>query len=170
MPNLPAQIGKGMICLSQGKYSTDEDLSISEEIFKNLGTTLIINERMMPVATAVSGSGPGFYYDKIKDFTQESEWKNYAEVEFIPVLAATAEKEGFPQDQAQLLARVTTGGSFELLRNSGLSPRDLCLRVASPGGTTAEGLSILHNNGSLYDAVEAARRRAEELEKEIRFI
>ncbi len=95
MPNLPARVGKGMICLYKGRSATDKDLNFSEGLFSNLGETLILNdENMVNAATAVSGSGPGFLYDAVAGKSIE-EIKKYANDFFIPSLAAAAEKIGF---------------------------------------------------------------------------
>lgn len=164
VPNLPSKIGKGMVCLCKGRYASQEDLELSQDLFANLGQTLVLNEDMMDAATAISGSGPGFLFDMAedKDITQI---KNYAESEFIISLAQAAQKLGFSLQQAELLARNTAAGSIALLEVSGLTPSELKRQVASKGGTTQAGLEVLHSGGSLEEAVKAAKRRAEELAK-----
>ena len=162
MPNLPARIGKGMICLCKGKLVDKEDLNLTEKIFSNLGRILILNENMMDAATAISGCGPGYFYDLIRNKKQD-EWEDFARNTFITALSAAAQQIGFTPEQAGELAVVTAEGSIGLLKKTGLSPDALCMQVASKGGTTAAGLEELHKTNSLYAAVKAAKKRAEEL-------
>ena len=165
MPNLPARVGKGMICLYKGKSATDKDLNFSEGLFSNLGETLILNdENMINAATAVSGSGPGFLYDAVTNKSIE-EIKKYANDFFIPSLAGAAEKIGFTPEQAMRLAKVTSSGSVIFLEQTNLSPSDAKNLVVSKKGTTEAGLEVLHKGGSLEEAVRAALKRAEELSK-----
>jgi len=63
MPNLPARIGRGVSCLCKGKSAASEDLGIAEELFKMVGETLIVDEKMLDAATAISGSGPAYVCD-----------------------------------------------------------------------------------------------------------
>jgi pyrroline-5-carboxylate reductase len=165
MPNLAAKIGKGMICLCKGSFATDNDLDFAKVIFDFMGATIIIKEKMMDAATAVSGSGPGFFYHLIQGRPNE-EWGDYASKEFIPALSASAQRVGFNSGQAELLAKKTAEGSIALLKETGLSPEALRMQVASKGGTTEAGLKALQSINSLGRAVEAALKRAGELSKE----
>jgi pyrroline-5-carboxylate reductase len=166
MPNLPAKVGKGMICLCRGNFATSDDLSFAKILFSYMGTTIIIEEKMMNAATAVSGSGPGFFYDLIQAKPKEN-WEDYSQKEFIPALSLSAQKIGFTAEQADLLAKMTTEGSIALLEKTGLSPEALCTQVTSKGGTTAAGLAALkHNIGFLEEATKAALDRARELSRQ----
>lgn len=165
MPNLPAKIGKGMICLCLGSSANKEDLTITEQLFRNLGEVLILNEDMMDEATAISGSGPGYLYDWGKGKNKE-EIRKYAQDIFIPFLAIAAQGLGFTEKQANILAKVTASGSIAFLEESGLSPSELKRQVASKGGTTEAGLEVLHKGGSLEEAAKAALSRAKELARE----
>lgn len=164
MPNLPARIGQGMICSCLGSSATKEDLTITEQLFKDLGEVLILNEDMMDAATAISGSGPGYLYDWSEGKNKE-EIRKYAQDVFIPSLTIAALGLGFTDDQANILAKVTANGSLAFLEESGLSLSELKRQVASKGGTTEAGLEVLHKGGSLQEAVKAALSRAEELSR-----
>lgn len=164
MPNLAAKVGRGMICLCKGRYTYVGDLGFVREIFDYLGKTMPTEEDLMDAVTAVSGSGPGYFYDLIKNKKPE-EWEDYAKKIFIPTLSAAAEKIGFSHEQAELLARATAEGSIALLKESGLSPQTLCSQVCSKGGTTEAGLAALHMTNSLEEAVKAALKQTEELAK-----
>ena len=165
MPNLPAKVGKGMICLCKGQYSLRADLDLTLELFVYLGKTMLIKENLMNTATAISGSGPGYFYHLIQD-KPKKDWEVYAQEQFIPALSASAQRIGFNSDQAQLLAQTTAVGSIALLEESGIPPGILCAQVASKGGTTEAGLKVLQRNiDYLEDSVTAALKRAGELSK-----
>lgn len=164
MPNMPAKIGKGMSCLCKGSLAGEEDLRLAKELFDNLGQTLIIEEDMMNAATAVSGSGPGFFCDLVqKDNTMPPE--KFAKEVFQIQLTRAAVAVGFDESQASVLASATTQGTLALIKVTGLPPEKLCAQVTSKGGTTEAGLEILHKGGSLAEAVKAAVKRAEELSR-----
>lgn len=164
MPNMPVKVNAGITCLSKGKFAGEEDLDFVKNLFGCLGTTLIIEEKLMNADTAISGSGPGFLYDWGEGKTIE-EIKKYAENIFIPSLIASAEKQGFSQQQAKILAESTARGSIAVLEKTKLPAGELKQQVASKGGTTEAGLEVLHKGGTLEDAVKAAVKRAEELSK-----
>lgn len=166
MPNLPAKIGKGMICLCPGKSATQEDLNMTKHLFKNLGETLVLKEDMMNAATAISGSGPGYYFDIVE--SHQDDYKNNPDKllkDFISSLIRAAESIGFSHKEATLLGITTGNASDYLLVKTKLSPAELKKQVVSKGGTTEAALEVLHRTGSLEESVKAALRRAEELSK-----
>lgn len=164
MPNLPIKVGKGMICLCKGRYANQKDLDFAKELFGYMGQILVLEENLMNAATAVSGSGPGFFYNSIQDKSQP-EWGKYTHDVFVPEFSRAARSVGFTGEQAMVLATVTAEGSLALLKETGLSPEVLCMQVTSKGGTTEAGIGVLHKGGSLEEAVKAALKRAEELSK-----
>lgn len=157
MPNLPAVVAGGVSCLSKGKFATNKDLAFSLRIFKRLGVVFVFGEEMMDAATAVSGSGPGFFY-----YFLQAHPENKAK-DFMVSLCQAAESVGFNKRQAKLLADFTVKGSLALARAMGCSAEKLKQRVASKGGTTEAGLEVLRKGGSLSEAVQAALKRAKEL-------
>jgi pyrroline-5-carboxylate reductase len=166
MPNHPIRVKEGMFCISLGRYvpKGGEGLHYLTDPFYLMGDVLIVEERMMNAATAVSGSGPGFFYALVsgKDLTYA---KRFAKKEFFPALYKAAEAVGFSKLDARQLARVTTEGSLKYLEKSGLDAERLKEQVASKGGTTEAGLEVLNKGGSLEEAVKAALRRAQDLAK-----
>lgn len=162
MPNLPAKIAEGMSCLTQGKFASQADLDFTEDLFDYLGETLIIDESMMNAATAISGSGPGFFYDFIEGKKLDDNIKK----DFENQLINAAQAISFDEEQAHILAHTTVNGSIALLKLTGLTPLELKKQVTSKGGTTEAGLEILHKGGFLEEAVKAALKRAQELCKE----
>jgi pyrroline-5-carboxylate reductase len=165
MPNLAVKVGKGMICLSKGRYSFLGDLGFVQKIFSYLGKTMRLEEDLMNEVTVISGSGPGYFYDLIKNKTPE-EWEDYSKNIFIPQLSSIAKEIGFSEQQAEILTKTTVEGSIALLKETGLSPEILCSQVCSKGGTTEAGLAVLRLTNSLEQAVKAALQRAGDLAKE----
>lgn len=165
MPNMPAKIGEGITCLSKGKFSSEDDFDFAENLFSYLGETLRIDEGMMNAATAVSGSGPGFFCDLVAD-KPVSEIKTFTEKEFIPALSACASSLGFSSFQAKMLAEMTGCGTVKYLEKGHLSASEVKKQVASKGGTTEAGLAVMqHDVRNLGSAIKAAVKRAEELSK-----
>jgi pyrroline-5-carboxylate reductase len=165
MPNLPAKIGAGMICLSRGKHVSDTDLFFSRALFNQMGKTLVVAEKMMDAVTAVSGSGPGFFYELLGN-RAESDWDKFIQNEFIPELSLAAQSVGFSPEEARILSTTTAQGSLALLKDSQSPPWLLKGKVASKGGTTEAGLAVLQGKiGNLGGAVKAALKRSEELSK-----
>jgi len=168
MPNLPIKIGKGMICLCKGKYATKKDLKSAEKIFSHLGKTMIIpRECLMDAVTAISGSGPGFFYYLLTQNKKKNikDWLGYSSRKFQSELTGSAKALGFSSRQAKQLASKTAMGSIALLRATKMSPETLCKQVTSKNGTTEAGLEKLKNGFSLSEAVQAAVKRAKELSK-----
>jgi len=167
MPNMPARIGEGTTCIAQGKFASEEDQDFAENLFDYVGETLVIEEKMMNHATAVSGSGPGFCCDLIElkkiDYTDTEKVRQFVNNEFIPALTLTAINIGFSKADAQFLASSTGNGCIALLKETKQTPQEIRSQVTSKGGTTEAGLEVMHKGGSLDDAVKAALKRAEEL-------
>ncbi len=163
MPNIAAKVRKGMSCLSKGQKATDEDLKFTKDLFEHLGETLVLKEAMMDEATAISGSGSGYFCQllEINNLTKIEDYKKYTKV-FIPELINAAENIGFSQGQANLLVKQTADGAIALLED-GLTPEELKKQVSSKGGTTEAAINTLKSGGSLKEAVVAAVNRAKEL-------
>ena len=131
MPNLPVSIGEGVTAL----YSRMGDDSVREEaagLVAPLGLVeWIDDEALFDAVTALSGCGPGFLF------------------RFIDAMADAGAALGLPADQALRLATATVKGSGLLAAASDESPAVLADRVASPGGSTREGLNILDRDDAL---------------------
>jgi pyrroline-5-carboxylate reductase len=166
MPNMPAQIGRGVSVISKGHNATEGDFNLAWQlafdIFSNLGLVLPVDkEEMINAATAISGSGPAFFCFYIKESKNAAAKRE----EFIKMLAESAVNLGFDQREAELLASGTVDGTIAMLAQRNLSCEEVIKMVASKGGTTEAGLEILRSGGSLKEATEKAARRAGELEK-----
>lgn len=152
MPNLPARIGRGVTAYVAAPECSDDDRRLIEQLLAPLGEVEPLqNERLIDVATAVSGSGPAYVF-----FMTEA-------------LAAAAELEGLDSQTAMRLARRTVAGAGALLAETGETPAALRKLVTSPGGTTEAALDILAGGDGLGPllrrAVAAAAQRARDLGK-----
>ena len=169
MPNIGLKIGQGVSCLAKGKYASKEDFDFAVNLFKYMGQTLRIEESLMDAATAVSGSGPGFFYELLErnhiKSTDTDGVDTFTKTIFIPELLSVAQKIGFFEEQAKFLAMSTATSSISLLKKTKSYPSELKKQVTSKGGTTEAGLEVLQKGGSLEGAVKAALKRAEELSK-----
>ncbi len=149
MPNTPALIGEGMSVAVAGKKATAADMKTTLRLFRAVGEAVAVKEeRLIDPVTAVSGSGPAFVYL------------------FAEHLIEGGVRAGLTPALAAELTFQTIRGAAGMLRQAGLSPRELREMVTSPGGTTLAGLTALHAHsfgGALEAAVDAATRRAREL-------
>ena len=149
MPNTPAIVQEGMSVMSLCECFSDKDIAIIRDIFMSVGKVLTLPEKYINAVTAVSGSGPAFV------------------ALFIEAMIDAGEKIGLSRDNASELAIQTLIGTASLL-DTGMPPEKLREMVTSPGGTTAAGLKVFEEKGFkdiVYDALHAAKKRAEELAK-----
>ena len=149
MPNTPALVRQGVTVLVGGAHVTPADLDRASDVFRGAGRVLVVDdEGLMDAVTAVSGSGPGFFFA-------------YAEA-----MLRAAEDVGLTPGMALELVQDTLFGSAVLWRESSESVGRLREMVTSPGGTTQAGLEALERHGfaaAARAAVEAARNRSREL-------
>ncbi|SHG49123.1 pyrroline-5-carboxylate reductase [Thermosyntropha lipolytica DSM 11003] len=151
MPNTPALVGKGVAVLCRGSFALPEHLDIAGKIFAVLGVTRVVEEKMMDAVTAVSGSGPAYFY-------LAAEAMINAGVEI-----------GLDWETARFLVVNTLKGSAAMLEETGEHPALLREAVCSPGGTTIAAVRKLEENGmrrAFFEAVESAYKRARELGKD----
>ena len=166
MPNIGTKIGRSVTCLCKGKSTPDKDLRVTKEIFKYIGKIQVLSEDKMNAATAISGSGPGYYFDEIESQPQVYKNNTYKfQKDFILRLKKAAKSLGFTDQKAQFLANWTVVYSDLLLKQTKLSPSELKKEVTSKGGTTEAALEVLHRGGTLVEAVKAAVKRARELSR-----
>lgn len=137
MPNVPAQIAKGMTALSCKDNINSEELSDITEILETAGKVEQVPEKLMDCVTGVSGSGPAFVFM------------------FIEAMADAAVRCGMPRKQAYTYASQTVMGSAALVLETGKHPGELKDSVTSPAGTTIEGVAALESNGMRNAVIEA---------------
>ena len=148
MPNTPALVGCGASAFCLGSRATRDDATRTRNILGAVGIALELPEKSMDAVTGLSGSGPAFVFLVIE------------------ALADGGVRAGLSRADALQLAAQTVLGSARMVLDTGLHPGELKDRVASPGGTTIEGIATLEQHGlrgALIDAVTAAARRSAEL-------
>ncbi len=164
MPNIGVKVGESVTCLCKGAFATDEDLDLAQELFNSLGASRIIDESMMNMATAISGSGPAYIFYFIENSIFEPEnIPEHARHDMMKRLEKAAEDLGFSLEDAAFLAANTTNASISLLHKTKLPAQELRKQVTSKGGTTEAALEVLTKGGSWEEAARAALKRAEEL-------
>jgi pyrroline-5-carboxylate reductase len=149
MPNTPAMLQAGATGMHAGKGVTTEQKNLAESILRAVGLTCWISEEsQMDAVTAVSGSGPAYFF-LVMEAIEEA-----------------ARNLGLNDETARLLTLQTALGAARMAIESQDAPATLREKVTSPGGTTESALRILEQ-GKLRqlfaDAVTGADRRSQEL-------
>ncbi|MDX1460514.1 MAG: pyrroline-5-carboxylate reductase [Xanthomonadales bacterium] len=149
MPNTPALIGEGISGLCASDECTPEHRRMAEQVLAGAGPCIWIDdETLMDVVTAVSGSGPAYFFL------------------LIEALADAGQRSGLPAEASATLAVHTAYGAGAMARASEHDAAELRRRVTSPGGTTEAALKVLETDGfkeSIERAVNAATQRGREL-------
>ncbi len=151
MPNTPALIGQGASALYSGNASK-EAMGLGLKIFSAVGKAVVVeSEELIDAVTAVSGSGPGYFFLMIEEMIK------------------TGEKLGLSSDVAKKLVLQTAKGAALLAESAsvqGETPAELRKKVTSPGGTTEAAIKVFAEKqfGELLtDALTAACDRSKEL-------
>ena len=151
MPNIAASVLEGMTALIGNKKITHEDILNADLIFESIGEKMWLkNEAQMDSFTAISGSGPAYFFF------------------FTECLKNIAIEEGFTEDEANKISQQIIIGSGKLVKDSGIDPRELRENVTSPNGTTEAGLKVLADNKTglldkLKQAIMEAKNRSIEI-------
>ena len=151
MPNTPAMLGMGITGFTAAKEVDLGNLRKVENLINATGRSIFLeDETMLDAVTALSGSGPAYFYYVVK------------------AMVEAGKQMGFEESVATLLVKQTMLGSFHLINNADKSLDDLIKAVASKGGTTEAALRQFEA-GSLADTlvagIKAAQTRARELSK-----
>ncbi len=148
MPNTPALVLAGASALCAGALATEDDLTVAEALFAQVGTTCRVEEKLFDAVTGLSASGPAYA------------------LTFLEALADGGVKNGLGRETALGLAAQTLLGTARLYLETGEHPARLKDKVTSPGGTTIAGLHALEKGcfrGTVINAVDAATARSKEL-------
>jgi pyrroline-5-carboxylate reductase len=148
MPNTPLMIGAGTTALCRGKYATEEQLQYAKSFFASSGVSITVEEKMMDAVTALSGSGPAYFFYMIEAMVQ------------------AGMDLGFSRDEALKLAANTALGSAKMVLGNPADPQELRRKVTSPGGTTEAAIGVLESHGvkgTIIEAIKAAAKRSHEL-------
>lgn len=143
MPNAPAVILEGMSGIVKGKFATDAQVSYISQLLSNIGKAIIVKEEDIDTLTAISGSGPAFFY---KIFHE---------------MALAGEKLGLEYQKSLELAIQTAIGSAKLMQQSPLPADDLISAVATKGGCTAVGVEYLDSIDSKEIFSQLIKKTAE---------
>ncbi|MBN1392669.1 MAG: pyrroline-5-carboxylate reductase [Sedimentisphaerales bacterium] len=151
MPNTPAMIGEGASALF-ANTKAKQILKQAEAIFSAVGQVVTVdNEDLIDAVTAISGSGPAYYFL------------------FMEKMIKAAVELGLPEDVAKSLVLQTAKGAALLTVEGNKNNEDvskLRQKVTSPGGTTEAALKVFedkHIDTIIADATEAAFKRSQEL-------
>jgi pyrroline-5-carboxylate reductase len=150
MPNAPALYARGMAAVSSGNFVKDRDLLFARKLIKSVGDYVVLNEKYQNVATALSGSGPAYFFL------------------FCKYLVEEGIKNGLDPEISKKLVIETMIGAGITAVKSGIELDNLIKKVASPGGTTEMALKEFEKGGIdkiIKKAVESAIKRAYELQE-----
>lgn len=152
MPNLPAQVGKGMTSYLAAPEISRIELWMVEDLLNSTGKSVRVDSQMfIDASTGISGSGPAYVFY------------------FMESMMDAAKSMGFSDNDSKVLVSATFEGAIELFNKNKLSPDGWMKRVASKGGTTQAALDSLEDNNVkdlIHDAAYAAFNRAIELGKD----
>ena len=144
MPNTPVSVGKGMILYTYNAQVTKSNLDTFLHDMRYSGQLDQLDESLIDIASALSGSGPAYMYH------------------FLEAMAEGAVACGLPKEKAIRYAAATMEGAAKMLMATNDDPCKLRDAVCSPGGSTIEGLKVLNDQdfpAIIKDCIMAAYNR-----------
>jgi len=164
MPNAPVVVGGGVSALARGRFATPEHLKEVSAIFDAVGGVLTVPESQLDAVTAVSGSGPAYFFLMVEALVDAGVAaglsRSVATDLVVQTMAGSAAMLLERLDEAQPAGDAAMGTAMDT------TAAQLRATVTSPGGTTAAGLRELEKGGlraAVANAVDAAKRRSEQL-------
>ncbi len=151
MPNLALSVAAGMTAICPGSNASNNDLALVEKMFQACGQTIVVDEEQMHAVTAISGSGPAYFFY------------------FVEAMIKTAKELGLNDEQANLLAKQTSLGAAKTMLARPEEPAELRHQVTSKGGTTQAALKVMQEaklDKIISQAISAAAKRSVELGNE----
>ena len=146
MPNTPVLVNEGMAGINKGTLATYNDVEQVQTIFNSIGKSVVIDENQMDIVTAISGSGPAFFYKVMND------------------IARAGEKLGMDYNKALLLSIQTALGSAKMALNRNISMEELISNVATKGGCTYEGMEKMSDSEKFFfEVIKATAEKARKL-------
>ncbi len=148
MPNTPALVGAGISAVAGGRRANAGHLRLAERIFGCVGKVVRLPERLLDAVTAVSGSGPAYFFYLMERMIE------------------AGVKLGLSKEVARALVLQTAIGAARLAMESKENPGRLRGRVTSKGGTTEHAFRVFRRSRlgeTLRRGIEAAARRAKQL-------
>lgn len=151
MPNSPAELGMGMTAFTANDKIPLEQIRKAENVLGTTGRCLYIDkEDLLDAVTALSGSGPAYFFYIVKNMID------------------AGKQMGFDEATASLFVKQTMLGAFHLINNGNKSLDELIKSVASKGGTTEAALSVFESAGvgeNIQNGILKAENRSRELSK-----
>jgi pyrroline-5-carboxylate reductase len=149
MPNAAALLGMSATGLYANSRVTEEQKNLAESLLRAVGITVWMNhEHDLDVVTALSGSGPAYFFLMMETLQQ------------------SAEKLGLPTHTARLLTLQTALGAARMTLESDTPLEELRKKITSKGGTTEQALNKLETGGFrslIQSALQAAKERSIEI-------
>ena len=148
MPNTPALVRSGISAIAPGRAATAAMIRTAKGIFRGVGEVVEVQERLMDAVTAVSGSGPAYFFFLMEQMIEEG----------IHL--------GLSREAARRLVLATAEGAAKLAVSSGETPSLLRARVTSKGGTTEAAFKVFARAGlgrTIRAGIRAAAARAKKL-------
>lgn len=149
MPNTPMLVGEGMSGMIGACEVNKEDLDYIYNLLSTIGKCIIVdNEAQMDIVTAISGSGPAFYYKVINE------------------IARAGEKLGLDYEKSLLLSIQTAIGSAKMALNREIPMEELISNVATKGGCTRVGVDCMDDNNTenlFYNVIKSTTEKAHDL-------
>lgn len=153
MPNTPALIRTGATGLFANSRVSKEQHELAEAILRAVGVTVWVEkEDEIDIVTALSGSGPAYFFL------------------IIELMQQSAQKLGLNEESSRLLALQTAFGATKMALESSDDCATLRHKVTSPGGTTERAIGIMLDNKlneTIDKALTGARDRARELAEQL---
>ncbi|HET9892022.1 MAG TPA: pyrroline-5-carboxylate reductase [Mycobacterium sp.] len=165
MPNAAALVGAGVTALAKGRFVTAPQLEGVSALFDSVGGVLSVPESQMDAVTALSGSGPAYFFLLVEALVDAGVAAGLSRE-----VAADLTAQTMAGSAAMLLERMDADRQLGEAEAPGLrvdaTATQLRATVTSPGGTTAAALRELERGGlraAVDAAVQAAKRRSEQL-------
>ncbi|QZA17037.1 pyrroline-5-carboxylate reductase [Mycobacterium malmoense] len=165
MPNAAALVGAGVTALAKGRFVTPPQLEGVSALFDSVGGVLSVPESQMDAVTALSGSGPAYFFLMVEALVDAGVAAGLSRQVATDLTAQT-----MAGSAAMLLERMDSDGRAVEGEAPGMradtTAAQLRATVTSPGGTTAAALRELERGGlrvAVDAAVQAAKRRSEQL-------
>ncbi len=148
MPNTPARVGEGVSALCFNANVSDEQKRLAERLFSTVGRVFWVNEGCMDAVTALSGSGPAYFYRLAQE------------------MAKAASEMGLEKHLSERLSTQTLIGAGALLKHSPVGLEQLISEITSPQGTTEAALRVLESKTMsrlVQEALDKACSRSHEI-------
>jgi pyrroline-5-carboxylate reductase len=164
MPNAAALVGAGVTALAKGRFVTPPQLEEVSALFDSVGGVLTVPESQMDAVTALSGSGPAYFFLMVEALVDAGVAAGLSRQVATDLTAQT-----MAGSAAMLLERMDSGRAGEGEApgtRADATAAQLRATITSPGGTTAAALRELERGGlrvAVDAAVQAAKRRSEQL-------